>query len=229
MIGVSQSEELKLKIQLAESGLTDVAKRFWNHPRLEELFPEYLFKLHCSIRTSVPLMETALERSRSRADDCAVAARLVPYFAQHIREEAHHDEWLLDDMELLGMDRQRVLSRVPAADVAAMIGAQYYWINHAHPVALLAYLAVVEGDPITVEALDGIVARTAIPQEGLRTFYKHAHLDIKHGADIWLLIDELPLERYHVALLGVSAMLNIHQITRMIENVVGPADKHTSV
>jgi hypothetical protein len=224
MARFTASDALKLKIRLAEQQLIDPLTRFRNHPRFVLVFREFLFYLHCGVSTSVPLMQTALKRCDELAAECPVAGALVPYYTKHIDEERHHDEWLLDDMMLLGLDRQDVITRVQPPDVASMIGAQYYWINHAHPVALLAYLAVVEGNPITVDALDEIVSTKAVPKAALATFYMHARLDVHHSAELWEMLDSLPLTRRHVVLLGVNAMLVANHMARIIDNVVRSQD-----
>jgi hypothetical protein len=226
---LTASDSLKLKIRLADQQLIEPLSRFRNHPRFALVFRDFLFCLHCSVRASVPLMQTAVQRCGELAADCPVAAALAPYYTKHKEEERHHDEWLLDDMVRLGMDRQDVIARVPSPDVASMIGAQYYWVHHAHPVALLAYLAVVEGNPISVDALDEIVSTTTVPKEALRTFYKHAQLDIHHSAELWEVLDSLPLMRRHVALLGVNAMFVASHMARIIDNVMKPHDSRKTM
>ena len=41
----------------------------------------------------------------------------------------------------------REIARPPAPAVAALVGAQYYWVLHHHPVALLGYIGLLEGYP----------------------------------------------------------------------------------
>ena len=217
---LSYGETLKLQIAILEQARGGVSEAIWSSPRLTELFQELLFKFHCSVRASVPLLESALERCKEISDQCSVATALIPYYAEHIEEERGHDEWLLEDMEVLGLDRNEVLARIPSADMASLIGAQYYWIKHAHPVATLGYLAAVEGEPIAVDKLDRIVATTAIPREALTSFYRHAELDINHSADLWRLIDELDLTAWHKELVTQSATLAIQQDALMTKNLV---------
>ena len=82
-------------------------------PACVELYPEYLVTSHCIIRASVPLMEAGRERALALADDDPVAAALAPYYEHHIPEElSHHDDWLLDDLEVLGRERSDILSRI---------------------------------------------------------------------------------------------------------------------
>jgi hypothetical protein len=219
MDSLTHSEHLGLEISLVEARLDRSCRAFMVHPSLRELFPEYLFRLYCAVRAIVPLMETALARATAMAGSCPVAAALVPYLTQHIAEETGHDEWLLEDMQHLGMSRSEVLSRPPARTVAALVGAQYYWVLHAHPVAFLGYATVVEGTPVRVETLENLV-QAGIPRAALRTLYLHAELDIGHGAEAAQFLDSLPLTAEHSRLIGLSALHSIEQLSLVIEELV---------
>ena len=105
--------------------LSGASRRLILDPRIADLFPEYLFTVHCIIRASVPLMETARKRARELAPNDPVGAALAPYLDEHIPEERDHDEWLLEDLEVLGKDRSAILARPPSPTVAAAVGAQY--------------------------------------------------------------------------------------------------------
>jgi hypothetical protein len=219
MSSLTHSEHLGLKISLVEARLDRSCRAFLAHPSLREIFPEYLFRLHCAVRAIVPLMEAARARASAMADSCPVAAALVPYLSQHITEETGHDEWLLDDMQVLGMSRSDVLSRPPARTVAALVGAQYYWVLHAHPVAFLGYATVVEGTPVRMETLEHLV-QAGIPREALRTLYLHAELDIGHGAEAAHFLDGLPLTADQSRLIGLSALHSIEQLSLVIDDLV---------
>jgi pyrroloquinoline quinone (PQQ) biosynthesis protein C len=220
MTAPGHSERLRLTIRLAEPPLNHVCRRFWMHSQLKEIFPEYLLTLYASMRATVPMLEAAATRARALAESDRVAAALLPYFIQHAREELHHDDWLLDDMELLGIDRSTVQARHPPADVAQMIGAQYYWLFHAHPVSLLGCFAVLEGSPPEADLLDGVVARTGLPKAVFRTLYKHAQLDPRHRDDLDEVVDSLPLSPEHSALLGISALHVVDQLSAILERLV---------
>ncbi len=141
-------------LELAGMEYSAASGAFWSHPELPGLFADYLVRTHSIIRASVPLMETARARAEELAAHDDVAADLATYLAHHIREERHHDDWLLDDLEALGVARDAVLARMPSPTVAALVGSQYYWIRHYHPVALLGYIAVLEGTPPVAEHVD---------------------------------------------------------------------------
>jgi hypothetical protein len=173
------------------------------HPNLREVWPRYLVLQHQIIRATVPLTEAALARSRQLNDP--LREPLSAYLEEHVDEELHHDEGLLDDLELLGLGRDEVLSRTPRASVATLVGAQYYWIAHHHPVAFLGYVALMEGYPPTDELIDRLAARTGFARETFRTFTEHGELDPGHRDHLDRTLDELPLSEEHEALVVMSA------------------------
>lgn len=216
----SNSQQLRRKLQLVLPQLVAASRALADHPRIAAVVPDYMFTMHCMIRASVPLMRAARAACEELAGDDPVASAMAPYLARHIREELHHDEWLLDDLELLGFDRGAVLQRAPAPTVAAMVGSQYYWIFHHHPVALLGYIAVMEGYPPTVGQVDELVARTGHPRTAFRTMLRHAQLDPRHRDDLDELLDGLPLGPRHAALVGVSAFHTVDLGCRAIHDVL---------
>lgn len=213
------SQLLRRKIHLVEPRLSRVAQVFWTHPRLTELYPEFLILVHTMIRASVPMMRAAAAAARRLPDD-PVAEPLAAYYEQHAREETDHDEWLLDDLEALGHRRDEVLSRLPSATVAALVGSYYYWIHHVHPAAFLAYLAVLEGNPPEVEQLEDVRRRTGLPREAFRTLLKHAQLDPHHRDDLNDTLDALELTPALHALLGVAAFHTVESVAEAMEEVL---------
>jgi hypothetical protein len=221
---LSNSELLRRKITLLLPAFAAAGKRLWTHPRVAEIYPEYVFLIHSMIRASVPLMQTARDRALELAGD-PVADGVEAYLKQHIREEMHHDDWLLEDAERLGEDREELLARAPAPVVARLVGAQYYWILHYHPVALLGYIAILEGYPPTVEMVDDLVERTGYPPEVFRTLRKHAHLDPYHRDGLNAAIDGLPLEPRHASIMGVSAIETISMFMDAIDDMLARYDR----
>ena len=216
--GESASERLREKIELLLPVQLASGRRLFDHKRFAELYPEYLVTMHGIIRASVPLMEAARARASELADD-PVADGLAEYLDEHIPEEEEHDEWLLEDLELLGVAGGSVLERPPSSTVAALVGAQYYWILHYHPVALLGYIAVLEGYPPDPAEIDRLSQRTALPTGAFRTLAAHAELDQHHRDELMDAIDALPLSEAQEAALGVSAIYTVHMTARALDEV----------
>jgi hypothetical protein len=223
----TESKRLRRKIELVLPDLVTKGRRLFTHPRIEDLYPEYLFTSHCIVRASVPLMEVALSRSRSMAGTDPVAARVADYLQGHIPEEAQHDEWLLGDLEVLGISRPAILARVPSPTVAALVGSQYYWVFHYHPVALLGYIELLEGYPPSPPEIEDLITRTGYRREAFRTLIHHARLDPDHGDELNRTVDELPLTEEQSVAVGLSAMSSVHLLARIIEEIVEAADSVT--
>jgi hypothetical protein len=215
---VPASTILRYKVGMVIPAFVHAGDRLVSHPAVRELYPEYLFTSHCVIRASVPLMATA--RDVALATDDPVCAALAPYFAEHITEELDHDEWLLDDLELVGREREAVLRRLPSPTVAGMVGAQYYWIHHYHPVALLGYIHQLECYPPSMALIDALQAGTGYDRAAFRTMIAHAELDPGHGAELDALLDSLELTREQSAVVALSAMHTIEMYTLAVEELL---------
>ena len=119
---VGNGELLRAKIRLGAGALRPAIDAFWDHPRLAEMFPDFLVAIYGSVRATIPLMEAASSASL-RLDD-PVAASLPGYFQRHAQEEIDHDDWLLRDLEVIGFARDDVTSRLPHPVISEMVGAQ---------------------------------------------------------------------------------------------------------
>ncbi len=220
MVQRDAARTLRLKLELAGSEYERAAHALWRHASLRELVPDYLFCIHTIIRASVPVMAAALARARERAADDPAAAALAAYLAQHVDEERGHDDWLLDDLEELGVSRESVWSRMPSPTVAALVGAQYYWIHHHHPIAVLGYIAVLEGTPPDESAIAQVIERTGLPARAFRTFIKHARLDPHHRDDLDAALRAMPLSPAQEALVAMSALETQHGLGVCLREIV---------
>jgi len=187
-------------------------------PRLRELWPEYLILQHQIIRATVPLTEAAVAQARELNEP--LAEPLARYLEEHVDEELDHDETLLGDLDLLGVDRATVLERMPSPAVAALVGSQYYWILHYHPVAFLGYVALMEGYPPTPELIETLIDKTGYPREAFRTYIEHGELDPGHRDHLDRTVDSLPLAAWHESALGVSAISTAGLAARGLEELL---------
>ena len=223
-MNIGHSRLVRAKVRMVGERLDAAALLLWNHPRFADVYPKYLFHNHAVVRASVPLMRAALARARADFGDDPVGQGLAAYLSHHIPEEMHHDEWLLDDLAVLGIGRSTVLNWTPPPSVATLVGAQYYWIAHFHPVAILGYIAVLEGTPPVAEDIEAVARRNGMPVEAFSTLVRHARLDPHHRDDLNDALDGLPLTAAHKALLGVSAFHTVHWLSRVVEEALaGPA------
>ncbi|WP_199814904.1 iron-containing redox enzyme family protein [Streptomyces sp. NRRL WC-3549] len=214
--GPSTSARLRVTLRLLDGELRDATEHLWRPEDLLPRYRAYLCAMHAVVRASVPLMLRARERAwLLQACGDPVAGPLAAYLTGHIREEEGHDAWLLEDLPAAGGAPGDALGPMPAPAVAALAGSQYYWIEHHHPVALLGYIAVLEGYAPAADLTSRIAGTTGLPDAALRTVREHAALDTGHLDDLHALLDRLPLTRDQEADVTVSAMHSLDALTRL--------------
>lgn len=176
--------------------------------------------MHGVIRASVPLMELAARRCAERAADDPVAGPLRQYLLRHIEQERGHDDWLLEDLAALGCELPRRVDAQPSPTVARLVGAQYYWIEHYHPVALMGYIAVLEGNAPTPELGDWIVRTAGVPEGAVRTAREHAELDARHAEAAFHLLEALALTAAQTNAVTISGLHTAETLIKLFAEVV---------
>lgn len=221
------SAALRVKLGLAAPALRAATTGLWGREREREQHPEqlravyvgYLYAMHTLVRASVPLMERAAARCAELGARDAVAGPLGQYLEAHAEEERGHDGWLLDDLAAAGADPAQALTRLPHPVVADLAGAQYYWIEHHHPVALLGYIRVLEDNAPAPWLADRLAARSGLPAAAFRTVREHAELDTGHIAALDDLLDALPLSAAQQVAVAVSALCTADGVTRLFSHL----------
>ena len=218
---MSRSDTLFRRLQLVAPALDQACARIAISPGLAELYPEYLRVCHGIVRASVPLMAEACRTLRdSGPDPDPLTPELLRYFTAHIAEEQGHDEWVLEDLDVLGVERTWALDPAPPRRLAEVVGAQYYWIRHHHPVALLGYILVLEGYPPSFGYVEAMIERSGLPRAAFRTMLGHAGADVDHVRELRALLDSLPLTDDQLSLVSTSALATAYGLTEVFDDLV---------
>lgn len=219
MTAPSTSAALRIKLGLAAPALRAATSALWRPSGLRPRYVEYLYAMHALIRASVPLLERAALRCAELPPGDGLARPLRRYFEEHAVEERGHDEWLLADLAVAGADPAEALSRLPDPIVAALAGAQYYWVEHHHPVTLLGYILVLEDNAPAPWLADRLAGRSGLPVQAFRTMRDHAELDAGHTAALDGLLDALPLTPAQEAAVAVSALRTADGVARLFHQL----------
>lgn len=219
------SGRLYAKLELLVPALRTTVERVWQGPDVAAAYRRYLVTMHSISRSAVPLLEAALKRATELAANDPVAEGIIPFLSRHIPEESGHDGWVLEDLEAAGGDPREALEQVPSATVAALVGAQYYWIRHYHPVALLGHLAAVEGYPPGLQFAERMVRATGLPREAFRSIARHARIDIQHRRDIRSSIDAQDLSEDQERVLGITGLSTVEGLITVFDELArgGPS------
>lgn len=212
----SASGRLRAILSLVEAGPHGATAALWRADRPRERYLAYLVTMHQVIRASVPLMERAADLA-DRAAPCGADPLAAPSPGT-----CAPTSWRRRPRRLAaggpgrrrGGHAGRDLGR-PPPDVAALTGAQYYWAEHHHPLALVGYIAVLEGHAPAARLGAALARRTRLPEAAFRTVQAHAQLDAGHVDDVYALLDSLPLTGRDEALLAVSALHTVDALTRI--------------
>lgn len=135
------------------------------------------------IAASENLLRTAIEA----CDGSEFGNLLSAYLQAHLTEERGHEKWLAADLATAGIDVKAMPLSLKAVEMA---GTQYYMIQHVHPVSLLGYMAVLEGNATPLETVEELEA--AHGKELFRTLRYHAEHDIDHAKDLDDFIARVP-------------------------------------
>ena len=215
----TSSQRLRQTIALVRGPLTALIRDVWFHPRLGELYPEFLFAIHGVTASSAPAMRAAAERCTMLPADDPLATWLRDYFLEHADEEQGHEQWLEADLASFGVMQEKIRQRLPYPSVAALVGSQYFWMQHVHPIAYLGYIAVLEA-PTVMEFLEEVSERTAIPLASMSGHVMHATLDPGHVAEFDRTLDLLPLTPQHQDLITVSAIQTVAHLEHVFSDIL---------
>ncbi|MGH3274906.1 MAG: iron-containing redox enzyme family protein [Pseudonocardiaceae bacterium] len=217
------SQRLACKLNFVLPMMMADLAAMWRSDRIGEAYRSWMRTMHFTVRATVPLMLFASEACLARPGD-PLATEFGAFLARHIREEYGHDRWVAADYVEAGGAAADLEDIVIGADVAAMVGAQYYWIRHAHPIALLGHMAVLEGNPPSALLAADLARRTGFAPSAFRALERHSSIDVRHGQEITRLIDSLTFTPQQEALMGLSALATVRGVMALASangNLVG--------
>lgn len=136
----------------------------------------FLTQAYHHVKHTVPLMMACGGRLPERLED--VRKALVEY----IEEEYGHHEWILNDLEACGVDKDSVRHGQPDVSIELMIAYLYDRINRGNPLAFFGMVQVLEGTSIELATPLGeaIQKQLELPNQAFSYLYSHGALDQDH-------------------------------------------------
>lgn len=128
------------------------------------------------VKHTVPLMMACGGRLPERLE--FVRKALVEY----IDEEYGHHEWILNDLEACGSDKEAIRQGRPDTSIELMVAYLYDQINRGNPAAFFGMVQVLEGTSIELATPLGerIQQQLGLPDEAFSYLYSHGALDQEH-------------------------------------------------
>jgi pyrroloquinoline quinone (PQQ) biosynthesis protein C len=141
------------------------------------------------VRHTVPLMMAC----GARLQDRDRLSWLQPALVEYIREEAGHEQWILNDLATCGADPARVRASVPSLDVELLVAFVYDFIARRNPVGFFGMVYVLEGTStaLATSAADLVQSRLGLPDRAFSYLRSHGELDKEHISFFADLIDQI--------------------------------------
>jgi pyrroloquinoline quinone (PQQ) biosynthesis protein C len=160
---------------------------------------------------------------------CAAAASRVPdaqrqvrYFLyEHMHEESGHEQWVLTDLEAVGVSRTDASAHQPSLHTLALIGYNYWSADRRHPCSVLGMLYALEViASVYGGAFSSAIRESLLLQDdrGVSFLSSHATMDMDHMATLSKLLNTVDDSDARDAVVE-STLLNFHHITRLFETI----------
>lgn len=102
--------------------------------------------------------------------------------AEYIEEELGHQEWILNDLEQCGYDKEVARASTPNSSTELMVAYAYDMINRVNPVGFFGMVHVLEGTSVTMadNAAQSIQDALGLPNGAFSYLRSHGAIDIEH-------------------------------------------------
>ncbi|AZD86093.1 MULTISPECIES: TenA family transcriptional regulator [Pseudomonas] len=136
----------------------------------------FLAQAYYHVRHTVPLMMACGARLPLRLEWLRKAV------CEYIEDEYGHEQWVLDDIEACGGDRDEVRNGRPSLPIELMVSFLYDLIARDNPVGLFGMVNVLEGTSIALatHAAGSIRQRLGLPETAFSYLSSHGSLDVEH-------------------------------------------------
>ena len=156
------------------------------------------------------------------ASRIADAQRQVRYFLyEHMMEEKGHEEWVVADLEVVGVARAVTEAYRPSSHMLALNGYNYWAADRRHPCSVLGMvyalevIASVYGGPISTAIKESLLLEG---DRGISFISSHATLDAEHMAELRVVMNTLDDPEVKRAIVE-STNVNFALFTKILEAV----------
>jgi len=143
------------------------------------------------------------------------------YLYHHMQDEAGHEQWVLNDLEAIGVPHASALDYQPSQWLLGLTGYNYWSADRRHPcsalgmVYALEVIASVYGGPITTAIKESLLLES---DRGITFISSHSTLDAEHMARLREVLNPIEDTEAREAIIE-STVFNFHQFTRVLESV----------
>lgn len=160
---------------------------------------------------------------------CAAAASRIPdehrqvrYFLyEHMHEESGHEEWVMNDLDAVGVGQADTRSHAPSLHTLALTGYNYFAADRRHPCSVLGMMYTLEVIASVYGGTFSSAIRESLLLEGERGvsfISSHAEMDAEHMIELRKILNTVESEAAREAIVE-STIFNFHHFTRLFEAI----------
>jgi pyrroloquinoline quinone (PQQ) biosynthesis protein C len=140
------------------------------------LYAAYLCQAYHHVKHTVPLLMAAGSRLPESHEWLRNAV------AEYVEEELGHQEWILNDIEACGYEREAARGSQPTLETELLVAYAYDTIQRVNPIGLFGMVHVLEGTSIILadKAAAGIQQVLGLPDQAFTYLRSHGELDQEH-------------------------------------------------
>jgi pyrroloquinoline quinone (PQQ) biosynthesis protein C len=141
-----------------------------------ETYVAFLTQAYHHVRHTVPLLMAVGSRLPERL------MWLQPQLVHYLEEEQGHEQWILNDIEAAGGDRNVAIHTEPDLATNAMVAFAYDMVSRRNPAGFFGMVHVLEGTSVALalRAADQTQATLGLSNRALSYLRSHGTLDQEH-------------------------------------------------
>lgn len=101
---------------------------------------------------------------------------------EYQEEEVGHEEWILNDIEAAGGNKEAVRNAAPKLETQVLIAYNYDYMTRKNPVGFLGMVFMLESTSTQIanKGADAVKETLGLPKKAFSYLYSHGELDISH-------------------------------------------------
>lgn len=126
--------------------------------------------------------------------------------AEYIEEEIGHEEWILNDIEACGGDKEAVRNGSPLLETQVMNAYNYDVLNRRNPVGFLGMVFMLESTStqVATPVAGSIQKALGLPKKAFTYLNSHGALDVEHMKFFEQLVNKVSDPADQAMILGVA-------------------------
>jgi len=167
-----------------------------------ETYKAFLTEAYHHVKHTVPLLMACGSRLPERLEWLREA------IVHYIEEEVGHQEWILNDLESLGVDKELVRHGKPTLATELMVSYAYDTVARNNPVSLFGMVYALEKTSSTIAtyAAGQIVSALDLAPNAMTYMVSHGSLDVEHMQHFEKLMNRLDDDGDKAAVLHAASV-----------------------